>query len=213
MKRAFDIVFSLTVLLLFLPVFLIVSLFVFLFLGRPVFFVQERPGKDCKSFNLIKFRSMTDKRDQHGALLPFEDRITPLGKLLRATSLDELPNLINVLKGELSLVGPRPLRTNYLQYFTKEQMKRQQVLPGITGWAQVNGRNLISWDEKFALDVWYVENRGFWLDMKIILLTIKKVFKREGVTPANSIVEIPFDIYIKTKAANYEGRSELSGEI
>lgn len=213
MKRAFDIIFSFCVLLFLLPVFVIIYLLVFFFLGRPVFFVQERPGKDCKPFNLIKFRSMTDQRDPSGQLLPFADRITPLGRLLRLTSLDELPNLINVLKGELSLVGPRPLRTDYLPYFTAEQMKRQQVFPGITGWAQVNGRNLLTWEEKFALDIWYVENRSFWLDLKIIILTIKKVFKREGVTPADSIVEIPFDIYIKTKAAQYEGRSKLSGEV
>jgi len=146
-----------------------------------VFFIQPRPGKNSKIFNLIKFKTMTDKRNAAGKLLPDKDRITPIGKFIRSTSLDELPQLINVIKGDMSLVGPRPLLIKYLPLYTPEQARRQEVRPGITGWTQVNGRNSLSWEEKFKLDIWYVDNMSFTLDMKILWLTLAKVLKREGI--------------------------------
>ena len=146
-----------------------------------VFFIQPRPGKNSKIFNLIKFKTMTDKRNAAGKLLPDKDRITPIGKFIRSTSLDELPQLINVIKGDMSLVGPRPLIIKYLPLYTPEQARRQEVRPGITGWTQVNGRNSLSWEEKFKLDIWYVDNMSFTLDMKILWLTLAKVLKREGI--------------------------------
>ncbi|MEH7336801.1 sugar transferase [Neobacillus drentensis] len=150
-------------------------------LGSPVLFKQKRPGLNGKPFFVYKFRTMTDKKDNKGELLPDHIRLTTFGKLLRKTSLDELPQLFNVIKGEVSLVGPRPLLIEYLPLYTPEQARRHEVRPGITGWAQVNGRNAISWEEKFKLDVWYVDNRSFWLDIKILFLTITKVFKSEGI--------------------------------
>lgn len=150
-------------------------------LGSPIFFTQSRPGKDGKIFKMIKFRTMTDERDEHGKLLADEKRLTQFGKFLRATSIDELPEMLNVLKGDMSLVGPRPLLVEYLDLYSQEQARRHDVKPGVTGWAQVNGRNAISWQDKFKLDCWYVDNRSMLLDIKILLLTVKKVFFRENI--------------------------------
>lgn len=160
---------------------LIVAFLVRIKLGSPVIFRQIRPGLHGKPFVLYKFRTMTDARDEDGNLLPDELRLTPFGKFLRSTSLDELPELFNVLKGDMSLVGPRPLLMQYLDRYTPEQARRHEVKPGITGWAQINGRNALSWEEKFELDVWYVDNWSIWLDLKILLLTLIKVLKREGI--------------------------------
>jgi lipopolysaccharide/colanic/teichoic acid biosynthesis glycosyltransferase len=181
MKRILDIVISLIALLLLSPIFLIIGLLVRLKLGSPVLFKQIRPGKNGKPFKMLKFRSMVDKTDDDGELLSDEKRLTKFGLLLRKTSLDELPELWNVLKGEMSLVGPRPLLMEYLPLYNKVQKRRHEVKPGITGWSQVNGRNQLSWEEKFALDVWYVDNLSLWLDCKIIMLTIKAVFLRTGI--------------------------------
>jgi len=181
MKRLFDLV----VILLLLPfIFLlcfIITLFVKIKLGSPVIFAQPRPGLNGNIFNMVKFRTMTNKCDLDGNLLPDSIRLTKFGKLLRSTSLDELPGLWNVIKGNMSLVGPRPLLVEYLPLYNDRQMRRHEVLPGITGWAQVNGRNAISWDEKFDLDVWYVDNQSIWLDVKILWLTVKKVIMRDGI--------------------------------
>jgi sugar transferase EpsL len=182
LKRLFDILVSITGLLILSPVFLITGLLVALKLGSPVIFSQIRPGKGCKPFRIYKFRTMTNETDQNGELLPNKDRLTRFGKFLRSTSLDELPELINVLRGEMSLVGPRPLLIEYVPIFNEFQNKRHNVKPGITGWAQINGRNALTWDDKFKLDVWYVENRSFWLDLKIIILTVFKTIKREGIS-------------------------------
>ena len=182
MKRLFDLLLIVIAIILFLPVLLITALLVRLKLGSPVFFSQERPGLNGKVFKIYKFRTMTDICNLNGDLLPDVDRLTSFGRLLRATSLDELPALLNVLKGDMSLVGPRPLLVEYLPLYSSEEARRHNVRPGITGWAQVNGRNAISWNEKFKLDVWYVDNQNLWLDLKIILLTIKKVFVREGIS-------------------------------
>ena len=170
------------VLIIFSPILVIIGFCIFLIIGIPILFVQERPGYKNKVFNFIKFRTMTNCEDGNGNLLPDKDRLTSFGKLLRKTSLDELPSLWNVLKGDMSLVGPRPFLMEYLPLYSIEQMRRHEVKPGITGWAQINGRNSISWEEKFKLDVWYVENQSIWLDFKIILLTIWKVLKREGIS-------------------------------
>lgn len=164
------------------PLIVITAVFVSLKLGRPVFFCQVRPGLKTKPFKMLKFRSMLDAKDSSGNPLPDEHRLTNFGKFLRSTSLDELPGLINVLKGDMSLVGPRPLLMEYLPLYSEEQARRHDVRPGITGWAQVNGRNAISWEDKFKLDVWYVDNRSIWLDIKILFLTVKKVFVREGIS-------------------------------
>ena len=160
--------------------------------GAGAFFLQERPGKNGKIFRVIKFKTMTDERDAKGNLLPDADRLTKAGRFVRSTSIDELPQLINVLKGDMSLVGPRPLLPEYLSLYTKEQARRHEVRPGITGWAQVNGRNAISWARKFELDVWYVDHSSFLLDSKIIFLTIKKVFAREGI---NSDVSVTMEVF------------------
>ncbi|HEX3029175.1 MAG TPA: sugar transferase [Clostridia bacterium] len=186
-KRALDFTLSLIAILILLPVFLIVSFLVFFKLGRPIFFRQKRPGKDGRIFGMYKFRTMLNTKDSSGQLLSDEKRLTSFGKFLRASSLDELPELLNVLKGDMSLVGPRPLLVEYLDYYTPEQKRRHLVRPGITGWAQVNGRNAISWEEKFKLDVWYVDNWRLWLDIKIFFLTFYKVFKREGISNENSV--------------------------
>ena len=182
LKRAFDIIASLIGLIVLSPVLLIVAILVRKNLGSPILFRQVRPGIDGKPFEMVKFRSMRDAIAKDGTPLPDDERLTPFGKALRSTSLDELPELWNVLKGDMSLVGPRPLLMDYLPLYNKEQYRRHEVRPGVTGWAQVNGRNAISWEEKFKLDVWYVDNRSFWLDLKILFLTIKKVFIREGIT-------------------------------
>lgn len=182
MKRLFDIAAALLALVVLSVPMLFTTLMVYVFLGSPVCFRQQRPGLNGRPFNMIKFRSMTDRRDETGALLPDHLRLSPFGFFLRNSSLDELPELINVLKGEMSLVGPRPLLMDYLPLYTPEQSRRHELRPGITGWAQVNGRNAITWEEKFKLDVWYVDNQSFWLDIKILWMTCAKVFKREGIS-------------------------------
>ena len=181
-KRLFDIVASASGLIFLSPVFLILIYLIRKNLGEPVFFTQERPGKDGKPFKMIKFRSMRDAVDKDGNPLPDSERLTPFGKKLRATSLDELPELWNVLKGDMSLVGPRPLLMSYLPLYNEFQNRRHEMKPGVTGWAQVNGRNALSWDEKFAHDIWYIDHYSFWLDMKILFLTVKKGFIKEGIS-------------------------------
>ena len=181
-KRLFDIIASASGLIFLSPIFLILIYLIRKNLGSPVFFIQERPGKDGKPFKMIKFRSMRDAIDKDGNPLPDSERLTPFGKKLRATSLDELPELWNVLKGEMSLVGPRPLLMSYLPLYNEFQNRRHEMRPGVTGWAQVNGRNALSWDEKFAHDIWYIDHYSFWLDMKILFLTVKKVFIKEGIS-------------------------------
>jgi sugar transferase EpsL len=187
MKRLVDFLAALMALILLSPIIIITTMLVFFKLGSPVLFTQDRPGKNGKTFKMFKFRTMTSEKDDSGHLLPNEQRMTNFGNKLRSTSLDELPGLINVLKGDMSLVGPRPLLVEYLPLYSEEQARRHEVRPGITGWAQVNGRNAISWEEKFKLDVWYVDNQSFFLDCKIILLTIKKVFIREGINSSDNI--------------------------
>lgn len=187
-KRIFDILVSSIVLIGLAPVLLVTGALVAVKLGRPVFFLQTRPGKDGKPFDIIKFRSMTQEKDEEGVLLSEDIRLNAFGKLLRSTSLDELPELINVLKGDMSLVGPRPLLMEYLPLYNEQQRRRMDLKPGITGWAQVNGRNSITWPEKFDLDLWYVENQSFWLDLKILFLTIYKVLKRDGISHENEVV-------------------------
>ena len=181
-KRLFDIIASASGLIILSPVFLILAYLIRKNLGAPVFFTQERPGKDGKPFKMIKFRSMRDAVDKDGNPLPDSERLTPFGKKLRAASLDELPELWNVLKGDTSLVGPRPLLMSYLPLYNDFQFRRHEMRPGVTGWAQVNGRNAISWDEKFAYDIWYIDHFSLWFDMKILFLTIKKVFIKEGIS-------------------------------
>jgi len=186
LKRIIDLLVSLILLILLSPVMLVIAVLVRIKLGRPVLFSQERPGLHGRLFRLYKFRTMRDARGADDQLLPDEERLTKFGRFLRASSLDELPELFNVLKGEMSLVGPRPLLVAYLERYTPEQARRHEVLPGITGWAQVNGRNALSWESKFKLDVWYVDNRSFWLDLKILFLTIWKALKREGISAPGS---------------------------
>ena len=182
-KRLIDFLIVLNVLLIIWPILLIIIIWLhFANKGAGVFFTQERPGKGGKIFKVIKFKTMTDERDADGNLLPDADQLTNVGRFVRSTSIDELPQLINVLKGDMALIGPRPLLVQYLPLYSKEQARRHDVRPGITGWAQVNGRNAISWTKKFELDVWYVDHCSFWLDVKIIFLTIKKVFVREGIS-------------------------------
>lgn len=182
LKRLFDLVSASFALLLLSPVLLLVAWLVHRRLGSPVLFRQVRPGLDGKPFEMVKFRTMRDAVDTEGNALPDAERLTPFGRFLRSTSLDELPELWNVIKGDMSLVGPRPLLMEYLPLYSAEQARRHEVRPGITGWAQVNGRNAVSWPEKFALDLWYVDNRSLLLDIRILLLTIKKVFVREGIS-------------------------------
>ena len=181
-KRTLDVLVSVAALVVLFPVIAVVALLIHRELGTPVLFCQTRPGKDGKPFQMVKFRTMLDAVDTQGNSLPDSERMTEFGHLLRSTSLDELPGLWNVLKGEMSLVGPRPLLMEYLPLYSKEQYRRHDVRPGITGWAQVNGRNAISWENKFKLDVWYVDNRSFWLDIKILFLTVKKVIVRDGIS-------------------------------
>jgi sugar transferase EpsL len=192
MKRLMDIILILCALPLLLLVFLILYVLIAIKMGRPVLFVQRRPGKDGKPFNMVKFRSMTDERDEQGELLSDDIRLTSFGKFLRATSLDELPELWNVLKGEMSLVGPRPLLMQYLELYTPEQARRHEVRPGVTGWAQINGRNAISWQQKFSLDVWYVENQSLLLDVKILFLTVLKVIRRDDISQQDHVTIEPF---------------------
>lgn len=192
MKRVFDFIVAFCTLLTLLPVIVIVALLIRFKLGSPILFTQDRPGLNGKIFKMMKFRTMLDATDKQGNLLPDNERMTKLGSFLRSTSLDELPGLFNVLKGEMSLVGPRPLLVQYLPLYNKEQARRHDVRPGITGWAQVNGRNAISWEDKFKFDVWYVDNQSFWLDIKILFLTVKKVFVREGISADGHVTIEPF---------------------
>ncbi len=187
MKRLFDLSVALLLLLLLFPVLIMIAVLIRWKLGSPVLFRQQRPGLFGKPFYLYKFRTMTEAKDSSGNLLPDHERLTAFGKFLRAASLDEFPQLINVIKGDISLIGPRPLLMEYLHLYSEEQAKRHRVKPGITGWAQINGRNELAWEEKFALDVWYVDNQSFLLDVKIIALTIVKVLKSEGITQKNHV--------------------------
>lgn len=196
-KRAFDIAVSAALLLCLAPLLLLLAWLIRRKLGTPVLFCQMRPGRRGKLFAMYKFRTMRDAADENGKPLPDAERLTPFGRKLRAASLDELPELWNVLKGDMSLVGPRPLLPEYLPLYNAEQSRRHEVRPGITGWAQVNGRNAISWPEKFRLDVWYVDHRSFWLDIKILLLTVKKVFARDGINSEG-----------EATAAKFEGNGE-----
>jgi len=181
-KRIFDVLVSIVILALLFPILLIISIMLLAIQGLPLFFCQRRPGLGGRIFKMCKFRTMHDQQDSSGEKLPDEERITPFGKFLRRTSLDELPELINVIKGEMSLVGPRPLLVQYLERYSPEQARRHEVLPGITGWAQINGRNAITWDEKFRLDLWYVEHWSFWLDIRILFSTLWKVISGEGIS-------------------------------
>jgi len=181
-KRFVDLVLGFTAVLILSPVIIVTAIWVHQKLGSPIFFTQMRPGKNGKPFKMIKFRTMRDAIDTQGHPLPDAERLTPFGKRLRSTSIDELPELWNVLKGEMSLVGPRPLLMEYLPLYNAEQAKRHDLKPGMTGWAQINGRNAISWEEKFKLDTWYVQNQSLWLDIKIMALTVKKVLVRDGIS-------------------------------
>lgn len=184
-KRALDITCALLLLILLFPVLLVVALLVKIKLGSPVIFQQRRPGHHAQIFTLFKFRSMSNAKDKTGCLLPDDRRLTSFGRFLRASSIDELPELFNVVRGEMSLVGPRPLLVEYLDRYTPEQARRHDAVPGITGWAQVNGRNALNWEKKFALDVWYVDHRSLWLDWKILSLTILRVLERNGISNQN----------------------------
>ena len=186
-KRLLDITISLIVLIFLLPLMSLIYLSVIINLGSPAFFLQERVGKDNKIFKMIKFRTMKNSTDKNGNLLSDNERVTKFGSFLRSFSLDELPELINILKGDMSLVGPRALLVQYLGLYNDEQIRRHEVLPGLTGWAQINGRNSITWSEKFMLDVWYVDNWSLWLDIKIFFLTFWKVLKREGINQSESV--------------------------
>lgn len=182
LKRIIDVVISTLTLLILFPLLLVVAICLhFTNKGAGAFFIQERPGKDAKLFKIIKFKTMTDERDSSGNLLPDAQRLTKIGKFVRTTSIDELPQLINIVKGDMSLIGPRPLLIQYLPLYSKEQMRRHEVRPGLSGWAQCHGRNAISWTEKFKLDVWYVDNVSFWTDVKVIFITLKKAFCREDI--------------------------------
>lgn len=184
MKRAFDLLVAVGLLVTLVPLLFLLALAVRLKLGSPVLFRQQRPGLAARPFEMLKFRTMTDSRSPDGQLLDDVERLTGFGRFLRASSLDELPGLLNVVKGEMSLVGPRPLLMQYVPLYNAHQTRRHEVRPGITGWAQVNGRNALSWDEKFAFDVWYVDNQSFRLDLQILWMTVRKVFRREGISAA-----------------------------
>lgn len=192
LKRLFDLLISFLALIILSPVIALVAWKIRKNLGTPVLFKQVRPGLDGKPFEMVKFRTMKDAIDSNGNALPDAERMTPFGNKLRSSSLDELPELWNVLKGEMSLVGPRPLLMQYLPLYNSEQSRRHETRPGVTGWAQINGRNSLSWSEKFKLDVWYVDNRSFWLDVKILLLTVKKVFVKEGISADGHVTIEPF---------------------
>lgn len=193
-KRFFDIIISFTALICLSPLFIIVTIWLhFANKGAGAFFLQERPGKNAKIFKIIKYKTMTDKRDANGNLLPDAERLTKVGRFVRSTSIDELPQLINVLKGDMSLIGPRPLLIEYLPLYSATQARRHEVRPGITGWAQVNGRNAISWQKRFELDVWYVDNLSLLTDIKIILITIKKVLYRSNISSSTSATMEAFD--------------------
>jgi len=202
-KRLCDIAASTIGLMVLAPVIALVAFQIFRKLGSPIFFRQVRPGKDGKPFQMVKFRTMRDVTNENGDLLPDSERITPFGNFLRNSSLDELPELWNVLKGDMSLIGPRPLLMEYLEYYSDDQARRMEIKPGVTGWAQVNGRNAISWEQKFQYDVWYVDHQSLWLDVKIIWLTVKKVLVRDGISPQGEVIMPRFDnVMIKQKSAN-----------
>jgi lipopolysaccharide/colanic/teichoic acid biosynthesis glycosyltransferase len=185
-KRVFDVIFSLAWLIGFSPLLVVIAVLVRIKLGSPIFFIQERPGKDGKPFRMVKFRTMTDARDAAGNLLSDEIRLTPFGKFLRSTTLDEFPEMWNVLIGDMSVVGTRPLMMRYLPRYNAFQARRMEMKPGVTGWAQINGRNAISWDEKFALDVWYIDNSSFWLDLKIVVKTFFVVINRRNINSSKA---------------------------
>ncbi|HII4433460.1 sugar transferase [Clostridium perfringens] len=192
-KRTFDIIAALGGLIVFSPIIIVVAILVRIKLGSPILFTQNRVGKNNKIFKMMKFRTMKDGVDKYGNLLPDSERLTNFGKILRSTSLDELPELINILKGDMSLIGPRPLLVEYLPLYSKEQKRRHDVLPGLTGWAQINGRNAISWGEKFKLDIYYVNNWSLGLDLKIFFLTFYKILKRDGINQNDNITMQKFD--------------------
>lgn len=193
-KRLIDFIIVFCVLAIIWPILLVIAIFLCVAnKGAGVFFTQDRPGKDAKIFKVIKFKTMTDERDANGKLLPDHARMTKVGKIVRSLSIDELPQLINVLKGDMSLVGPRPLLPKYLPLYSQEQFRRHEVRPGITGWAQINGRNDISWKRKFEYDIWYIDHLTFALDVKILCLTVKKVFVREGISKGGMATTEPFD--------------------
>lgn len=204
MKRIFDFIVSLFLIMILLPAMAAVAFMVKVKLGSPVLFKQERPGLNNQPFYFLKFRSMTNERNESGNLLDDDKRMTPFGFFLRKYSLDELPQLFNVLKGDLSLVGPRPLLMEYLPLYTEKQIQRHLVKPGITGWAQVNGRNRLSWEQKFDLDVWYVHHRSFWLDMKIILLTVYKVLKSDGINEPGHVTAGQFKGFNSKAGGSHE---------
>jgi len=187
MKRLFDLFMASVFILLFLPLYILIGLLIWWKMGRPILFTQERPGKGGKIFKIYKFRTMSNNTDENGDLLSDAQRLVGIGKFIRSASLDELPQLFNVLKGEMSFVGPRPLLIEYLDLYDDEQQRRHDVKPGITGWAQVNGRNAISWEQKFEYDVWYVDHQSFWLDMKILWMTFLKVVKRSDISSSSSV--------------------------
>ena len=192
-KHIFDFILSLIILFVISPIFMLILLLQFVTNGGAgAFFIQTRPGKGGKLFKVIKFKTMNDKRDSAGNLLPDGERITSVGRVVRSLSIDELPQLINVLKGDMSLVGPRPLLVQYLPLYSERQARRHEVKPGMTGWAQVNGRNAISWEQKFEYDVWYVDNLSLWLDIKILFLTVKRVFFRDGINAGSDVTMEPF---------------------
>ena len=202
-KRLFDLIISGCGLVLLSPVFLLLAVLVRINLGAPIFFIQKRPGLLGKPFFMLKFRTMIDAVQDDGTSLPDGERLTRFGQFLRSSSLDELPELWNVFIGNMSLVGPRPLLMEYLPLYSSEQTRRHEVLPGITGWAQINGRNAISWDQKFALDVWYVDHANMMLDIKILLLTVKKVFIKEGISEPGSATMTPFQGQSSSSSINY----------
>ena len=192
-KRLFDIILAAMLIILFLPIYIIVSFLILLKMGSPILFRQKRPGLHEKIFSIYKFRTMTNEKDENGNLLPDAQRLVGVGKFIRSTSLDELPQIFNVLKGDMSFVGPRPLLIEYLPRYNNQQKKRHDVKPGITGWAQVNGRNAISWEQKFEYDVWYVEHQSFWLDMKILWMTFLKVVKQSDISSDTAVTMEKFE--------------------
>ena len=192
LKKSCDLAFAIVAAVMLSPLLFLVCCLSYLKLGRPLLFIQRRPGRCGRSFLLLKFRTMTNARDPSGDLLPDSKRLTSYGHWLRSTSIDELPGLINILRGEMSFIGPRPLLMQYLPLFTPEQARRHDVKPGFSGWAQINGRNALSWEEKFRLDVWYVDHQSFWLDLSIFLITIWKVIRREGISAAGEATMAPF---------------------
>ena len=202
-KRAFDLVGAIAALVVLAPLLLLVAALVKIFLGSPVLFRQSRPGRNGKPFTCLKFRTMTQARDEAGCLLPDANRMTGFGRFLRRSSIDEFPELINVIRGEMSLVGPRPLLPQYLERYTPEQMRRHEVKPGITGWAQVNGRNALDWEQKFALDLWYVDQQSLWIDFRILARTAWQVFRRDGIAKSGYVTMPEFlGVTVKHKGGN-----------